>query len=533
MAVDGAGDSFIADLVNNRIREVGAPALPGAPTNVTAAPFGGKAKVSWTAPAYDGGSPITTYQVAAQPGGLGCTSASSTSCVVEGLSDGISYTFTVTATNSIGTSAASAQSLPMVAATLDGIYVSVNDPDSGSPLANVCANLWDGSAELRTSCSDAEGNISMDHVAQGTYTLQFVDSAAMRQTTWWGGAADQGSSTPVVIDGSGNVTGTVDMTEPADAVTGTVDFPAGDPTRHMCAYLYHFQGAYAGIGTCTNASGVFSLPGYTPGDYDIAFVDPAGLIPTQWLSGSGLLTKRAAATVALHLSAAGLKNLSVGPKLGSNELAGQISDGTTGNGLANECLYAYIWDTATSTLASSAINATCTNANGGYAYFVNTNKPIQLAVVDPTGAHPVAWIDFSSDTGDGATAVAARPSNATALSPSGRQDGTWATVGVPVSGSISGTITNTSAQPVPGACAYAYYADDGVYIGGSATADSSGHYLITGLAPGGAGYTIAFAPSCASGQLPSIWNGGATSQATAPPVTITAGQETTDIDATL
>ena len=82
---------------------------PGAPTSVAATAGDAQATVSWSAPASDGGAAITSYTATASPGGVTCTT-SSTSCTITGLSNGASYTFTVTATNSAGTSAASSPS---------------------------------------------------------------------------------------------------------------------------------------------------------------------------------------------------------------------------------------------------------------------------------------------------------------------------------------------------------------------------------------------------------------------------------------
>ena len=62
------------------------------------------------APASDGGSAIVGYTVTASPGGRTCTTTGAISCTVTGLTNGTAYTFTVTATNATGTSAASADS---------------------------------------------------------------------------------------------------------------------------------------------------------------------------------------------------------------------------------------------------------------------------------------------------------------------------------------------------------------------------------------------------------------------------------------
>ena len=82
--------------------------VPGAPTGVTATAGNAKATVSFTAPA-DGGSPITSYTVTSSPGGKTATGSGS-SIMVTGLTNGTVYTFTVKATNAVGTGPASAPS---------------------------------------------------------------------------------------------------------------------------------------------------------------------------------------------------------------------------------------------------------------------------------------------------------------------------------------------------------------------------------------------------------------------------------------
>jgi hypothetical protein len=81
--------------------------VPGAPTVGTATDVGtaraynnGAAVVTFTAPASDGGSAILSYTVTSSPGGFTATGASSP-LTVTGLQSSTSYTFTVTATNSL------------------------------------------------------------------------------------------------------------------------------------------------------------------------------------------------------------------------------------------------------------------------------------------------------------------------------------------------------------------------------------------------------------------------------------------------
>jgi len=81
--------------------------VPDAPTGVSASNATATTlDVSFSAPANNGGSAITGYTVTSSPGGITATGSSSP-ITVSGLTALTSYTFTVTATNAIGTSAAS------------------------------------------------------------------------------------------------------------------------------------------------------------------------------------------------------------------------------------------------------------------------------------------------------------------------------------------------------------------------------------------------------------------------------------------
>jgi len=80
--------------------------VPDAPTNVTGKPGKGQVIVSWAPPMNNGGAAVIDYTVTLAPGGLTCTTTS-TSCAVAGTTNGTAYTFTVTARNAAGSSAPS------------------------------------------------------------------------------------------------------------------------------------------------------------------------------------------------------------------------------------------------------------------------------------------------------------------------------------------------------------------------------------------------------------------------------------------
>ncbi|KGN40727.1 Ig-like domain-containing protein [Knoellia aerolata] len=80
---------------------------PGAPTAVAAQAdraAGGRARVSWSAPGYDGGAPIRTYTASWTGGSAGSLDCTASPCTIDGLTNGKDYFFTVTATNVVGES---------------------------------------------------------------------------------------------------------------------------------------------------------------------------------------------------------------------------------------------------------------------------------------------------------------------------------------------------------------------------------------------------------------------------------------------
>jgi hypothetical protein len=100
---DGTGP---ASLPSNSVTPKATPTVPTAPIMLSATPGDSKAQVFFSPPVSNGGSPITDYTVISSPGSI-TTKGAASPITVTGLTNGTSYTFSVTATNRVGTSPSS------------------------------------------------------------------------------------------------------------------------------------------------------------------------------------------------------------------------------------------------------------------------------------------------------------------------------------------------------------------------------------------------------------------------------------------
>ena len=151
---------------------------PKPPTNVIASSFANASSVvSWTAPANNGGSPITGYTATSNPGNKICTTVGGLTCTIPGLTNGTAYTFTVTATNVSGNSAASAASNSATPATLANAPTAVKATSNANASSSVS---W--KAPLNTGGAGITGYVVTPYVGSTAQTSQTFTSPALSET---------------------------------------------------------------------------------------------------------------------------------------------------------------------------------------------------------------------------------------------------------------------------------------------------------------------------------------------------------------
>jgi len=275
---------------------------PGAPLNVTAIGGDGQASVSWTPPASDGGSPISGYTVTSTPGGITVAAGpSATSATVTGLTNGVTYTFTVAASNALGTGPASAPSGPVTPVSplrpsigpvcVSGLAVSLNGGvDWGQLAVGVITLDWgDGTSTSGAAVFPAAHTYS----AAGTVTIKVsassgghVGSASAVITVGAGVKTCSYAISPVPIASSSSLSGGQQV-----ALKVTVSDANGNALSGAPVWLSFGQGTGGGSATaCCFYSGqsVPSALGITPVVLVTGVSQAAGTIVVTYTSPTAL-----------------------------------------------------------------------------------------------------------------------------------------------------------------------------------------------------------------------------------------------------
>jgi hypothetical protein len=209
------GTPSIANIIS--LGQSTTPVVPSAPSGVTATAGNGTASVSWTAPA-DGNSPLTSYSITPSTGGTTLAptvitgSPPVTNATISGLTNGVTYTFSVTAANAIGTGPASAASNA----------VTPQAPTAPAAPAGVTATASDAAATVTWTApasggSPITGYTVTPYIGGSAQATTPVTGSPPATTTTVTGLTDGTSYTFKVT--AANAIGTGSPSAPSNAVT--------------------------------------------------------------------------------------------------------------------------------------------------------------------------------------------------------------------------------------------------------------------------------------------------------------------------
>jgi trimeric autotransporter adhesin len=392
--------------------------VSGAPTIGIATDGIAQATVTFTAPASDGGSAITVYTVTSSPGGFTATGSVSP-ITVTGLTNGTSYTFTVTATNAYGTSPASSASNSVIpsskvpgtpiigtatkgnaqatvtftAPTSDGgsvitSYTITSSPDgltgTGSSSPITVSGLTNGTAYTFTVTATNVNGASSASLASNSVTPSTVPGAPTIGTATAGNAQATVTFTAPVSNGGSIITIYTVTSNPGEITSTGSTSPIIVTGLSNTAYTFTVTATNAnGSGPASSASNSVT-PSTTPGP------------PTIGLATKGNGQATVTFTVPVSNGGSTITGYTVTSSPGSITSIGSASPITV-NGLTNGTAYTFI------------VTATNANGTGPASSSSNSVTPSTLpgapTIVTATAGNAQASVTFTAPVSDGGSTI--------------------------------------------------------------------------------------------------------------------------------
>ena len=384
--------------------------------------------------------------------------------------------------------------------------------DASNPLDNMCITAYDAVGDFRGSAhSDPSGDYSIGGLATGHYRLRFADCLDNNNVVdeFYDDKPDLASADPVSVVAGVESPGIDAVFTTAGSVSGTVTDHLSSPLVGICVVVFDSNEVMVGSGN-TDTNGDYSIDGLETADYRLAFY---GCSVSDFVVGEYYNDKRSfdsANPVAVTV-ASDTPNIDAQLSPGGS-ISGTVTDSFS-NPASGVCVDAY----------DSSGNIV---GNGATSFFDGSYTIGGL----PPGDYRLRFrncFSFGTWAGeyfdDKQTLGLADPVTVTAGSDASGNDAELAP-----GGSISGTVSDSLSNPVPGLCVRAFDSEGNLAIVRPPDiTGSNGGYTIDGLSTGD--YRLEFSDCLGTGETVVFYD-DEPDLASADPVSVTSGSTTSGID---
>lgn len=410
-------------------------------------------------------------------------------------------TFSYTAADDLGLTASA-----MIKVALDipsdgtgSISGRITDPQ-GRPVYGVEVRSYISS--YRLGLSDADGRYRVGGLGAGDHAIHFRPPQGVNLAPeYHSDAPTQNEARIIPVAEGAAVDGIDEILQQGGTISGVVTDENGNPATGVTVYACCQSSWHANVG----ADGSYSLVGLAAGEHTIQFVPNGQNLLKECYNDNASCTAPQPVTVTLGSDVTGIDAVLA--------TAGSISGRVT--------------NAAGQPLAGVTVDVWPTTCCGtGWATATTNSDGIYRAVGLPTGTYRVQFVPAE---GSGYS----RASYPTDVPVTAGQETPGIDQVLQIGGSISGRVTDSAGNPLPGIWVDASSASDGLM----ARTDSDGRYRLTDLSAGR--YAVRFSPRDPIGDAPPSSNhleeyfDDVRDPAQATEVPVDPGVETPNIDAAL
>jgi hypothetical protein len=409
--------------------------------------------------------------------------------------------------------------------SLSGQVISPN----GRGVEGMQVTLYDAATNLpRDYASTNQTGGFAFGVEPGTYKLGFSGNGYA--TEFFNNKPTVETADVIAVPAAGASAGQVTVSE-GSVVTGRVTGAGGAPLERARVVAYNPAGTASQGSDYTDANGVYRIEGVDAGTYKLLFTDPINEYLDEWYSDKADAATADPVTLGIDQTLTVDASLApdpanVPPAAGTVEIQGTVVD-SAGLPVIGATVSAF--DTPADSDRPLAYQAS-TNRAGQYFFTQldrTTENAFKLSASDGYAREEGQYLRLDRWFGGAQSYEAA---TVVGVPTAG------ATITLPLTGGISGTVTSESDLPVDGV--YVRYFDEKgnpvTESGFGATVEENGSYLSTDLVPGT--YKVQFVDRYfeygdVRAHGPEWWDN--TTFAKAKLVTVTSGKTTTDVSAAL